>query len=265
MHAFTAPYLLKDLIDKNKVDVLHLYSPDARVFFEQIPVTLDIESYTFQNPTPALYSLLTFKPAVFGFLLGLDSQSPVVDPASYLDNGLNLLLASILTGQPNCVRMIIDSGRADRALNLPARDGEYAGLLPLTVAIIRGDLDSCQLMLAGGADPFLAQSSGATPLQVAVERGNQIVAAFLIEQRPADLRDYLLTPITTDELPLEYFARIGKAEVVGMLQQFVSIEPEDVVRPPKCAFCLDPGVRTCHVCERLYCPFHLRNHRHGLK
>jgi ankyrin repeat protein len=50
---------------------------------------------------------------------------------------------------------------------------------PLHSAAARGDVETCEILLANGANPSGAQHGGWTPLDAAVAQGNEPLAALL--------------------------------------------------------------------------------------
>ncbi|XP_053908828.1 NF-kappa-B inhibitor beta, partial [Cuculus canorus] len=85
-------------------------------------------------------------------------------------------------GRSACARLLLGGPPAphpDHSHQLESRN--YDGLTPLHVAVLRGDLELVELLLAAGADPDVPEPSGGrAPLHLAVEAQSAAVAEALL-------------------------------------------------------------------------------------
>jgi hypothetical protein len=268
MICFTAPYLLKDLIDKNRADVLHLYSRDCRAFSEPVPAVIPVGSYSFANPTPPYYSILIGKPSILSYFLSLKPPIATGDPASHFENGLTLLHVALLTHRSDCVRIILESPLGRTFVNLAVRDGEYSQWMPLALAIRLRDCDSISHLIAHGASPVIRQPPNTYPIRLALESGSRDLQNCLFESMREIRRDLLQEWFRRPYLdkgspPIAYFKEQGAPDVVELLERFFEEGwTSERAFTQLCNECPDRTVTKCHVCGAYYCPFHIRSHKH---
>jgi ankyrin repeat protein len=143
------------------------------------------------------------------------AQAPLAPAAS--DVTSSPLAHAAQSGDSAAVRTLLEAGAID--VNAPSRDGTPA----LHWAVLNGDRDSVERLLAAGADPNAANRYGVLPLHVSLEAGDAVLARRLLEAG-AD-------PAAADragELPLMIAARIGEPDLVkALLEHGAAVDARD--------------------------------------
>jgi len=105
----------------------------------------------------------------------LEADPPLVSAWSV--DGFNPLHYAVFFGDPETVRVLAERG-AD--LDTPARNEDFAGRArPLHSAVAARRRDTVIALLAAGADPNAERPGGGTPLEEALQVGDDGLAALL--------------------------------------------------------------------------------------
>jgi hypothetical protein len=196
----------------------------------------------------------------------LNPPIPTADPIAYLDNGLTLLHVALLACRPDCVKIILDSPSGIESVNCAVREGEFAEWSPLSLAIHLKDCLSIGRLIARGANPMVQQPPNACPIRMALESEvGKCVFEWLMDLRNDILQEWFRRPyLNGGSTPVEYFKGKGADEIAEMLEGFCD-DGWAPGRPEaqRCKDCTEKEVKLCHICDRWFCTFHLRKHKHG--
>ena len=103
------------------------------------------------------------------------------------DGVLNpLFKLAVISGAAPAIQFYIHRGE-----NINARDSE--GRSPIVLATLKGNVDTCKLLLEAGADPLLTDNHGTHALSIAKIKGFHEIAALI--------QDYLKSPEKPDPQP----------------------------------------------------------------
>lgn len=123
----------------------------------------------------------------------------------------SLLQVAVGQGSEKMVQLLLDTGRVDP--NKP-------GGTPLYVATMRGFINIMQLLLAAGADPDKAKSSGDTPLFGAAHIGYLNLISMLKAKANPNKHN------SDGKTPTHVAARMGHSEAARLLLEAESLERE---------------------------------------
>jgi hypothetical protein len=260
MERFFQKSLFTEILDKNRVDLLLLYPRNLPILSEPIPYERTIGEYTFRNPHPVVYAILTNKPAILWFYLDADpsENAPLyhvhdLEPST----GLGLIHIAILSRNRDCLHILLkENGAQSAGYPVP----------PVKFCI--------SLDFAPGIELFLQyrvcfgpQNDDLSVLREALDRGNpDIIKPFLkwlAFESPDLLQKFMSDPYVDSKPfpPVAYFLSEGRKDIADLLWG-VEIPPNKPASHNVCCICPELPVQTCHICGMNYCVRHLRSHRH---
>ena len=263
---------LKSFIDRDKFDYIQLFQRSNISLQDQIPVTLEIDGYTIEKPTAAVYATCLKKPECLRAIISDEKLHSIPAPSYDLDVpvnddvGLTIAHVAAIVGSIECLRIIALASFGTYLLNTPTKQG----FTPLHFAVMKHNPAMAIELLKWGCLPFQRTKTVESPMFYALEMEDdlQVAAAmlnYLADYNPMALSDFLNEPTyRKTKGPLIYFAK--KPQTLELLKNAQERISKTTV--PSSVPCSMNGcnrrrkVRTCHVCHLPYCPIHADEHSH---
>ena len=257
------------MIDTCNIDILELLKLDQVDLMQTIPCKVKFERngkvLEFDEPSPCVYCASINAGTVMAFFVGLlgDGDYVEIEYVQGLYQGHSLLHLSVMAQARDCVRILTTLNAGESIVNTPTDDG----VLPLTIAIEKQNIDIILNLLEGGANAFLGDPC---PLQIALEKAPvqviEVMLNWLAANEMRELENWANTPID-GKMPGDYLESVGRVDIADRIRGYEREEEEEEEdnEEIRCQVCKNFDVRKCYICSFWYCPVHMRLHRHTVK
>lgn len=264
---------LKTFIDFNDSKALLLNGFNDPFFQIPISISLEVGGKIFENPLPIVYAILLKKTECLrAFLIGpsnifLSAHDPTIFDHLYSPHDLSLLHCAIYANAIDCIQLLLLASSYSNLINFPTPEGNT----PLHLAIFQNKLDIIRLLLQHGANPFQTNKQGDSPFHISLNSDYLIaqeLCLFLINFYPDLFLKQLTVPYLKGKTIIEIHSQLHHDQIVQLLkncQKSLQNNSKENSQKSHCSIKNCPRtkkIRICHICHKLYCPFHLFQHLH---